>query len=124
MNNNNLAPRAAASSLWLVVFLKPDGSQTFVDRIFTDIDEALEDAGYECEPEDQIKLVQVCLDYDTPARWAEDATRRVKALVSPGDHIEAIALAEQVIEILDDYQPKSVSELPEAGEHIRKQEGK
>lgn len=119
---NKLSPRSDATSLWLIVLLRPDGSTTYVDRIFTDIEEALDEAGFECEPEDQIKLVQVCLDSDTPARWADDAKRRVEALIDGNEHADAIALAEQVLEVLGEYQPQTVSELPEADASVRAEE--
>jgi hypothetical protein len=120
--HSNLAPRASNSALWLIVLLKPDGSTTYIDRIFTDIEEALDEAGFEAEPEDQIKLVQVCLDSETPARWAEDAARRVEALLDGNEHEDAMALAKQVLDLLGDYQPGSVSELPKADTSIQRSE--
>jgi hypothetical protein len=83
-----------------------------LDRLYTSVEDALEEAGMEAAPEDQIKLIQVLLDQDMPARWADDAARRVEALVDEDASPEEHALVDAVLETLRDYEPQGVDELP------------
>jgi len=110
----NLAPSSFRSSCWIVVFYNPEEGTQWLDRVFADPLEALEEAAAEARPDDKIKLVQVVLDPDTPGRWADDVARRVEALVDEDAPRAAQEVVAAVLETLRDYEPQTVGELPEA----------
>lgn len=118
------APRTAATSLWIVVFLdttSEDGGFQWLDEIFTDPVEAMENGAPLAGEGEELRLYQLILDPDHPARWANRVLSEVLENFEPSDAVEAeIALntVDRLEAVLKDTTPNRVDDLPSDGDRL------
>lgn len=107
-------PKAMESSLWIVAFIRPDGTITWINEIYSDVTIAIEEALAEQEKGEEIKLIQVILDKDMPSRWADKLMTHLENITDPEDPHMADALDALKDEVRD-FTPTQVDELPTEG---------
>lgn len=118
------APKMARTSLWIVAYIKPEEVEgelesvfTWLETIFTSPTEALEEGLAQLGEEEEMKLIQVILDKDSPTRWADTLLQRLEEESDLSSPPVASAL-DLMKESVRDFYPELVDDLPEDGDGL------